>query len=144
MLGGAYLTKSARSRRLQQQLWSRLDAEPLEDGVTHSAEEVVAKALVEPGGLAAFTQFFEAEPNPEFAASMLRLAGRVGLPADRDTRGELVGIALNSTSIALREAAVEAIEQWEDVKLMPLLAAHTEPAAWLKTYIEDVIADLCK
>jgi hypothetical protein len=130
-------------RRLRQQIWSRLDDEPLEDGVTHSAEEVVAGALAGPAGqLAAFARLVETEPSHEFSASMLRLAGRVGRTAGPDWRGELVKSALRSSSAILREAAVEAIEQWEDAGLLPLLRAHTESVSWLKAYIDDVIEDL--
>lgn len=130
-------------RRLRQQIWSRLDEEPLEDGVTHSAEKVVAEALAGPTGqLSAFARLLETERSPEFSASMLRLAGRVGRAAGRDWRGELVKSALNSSSTTLREAAVEAIEQWEDAELLPLLRAHTESVSWLKAYIDDVIEDL--
>jgi len=131
--------------RLRQQIWSHLVEEPLEDGVTHPAETVVAGALAGSAvQLAAFTQLVGAESNPEFSASMLRLAGRVGRMVGRDWRGELVKRALSSSSATVREAAVEAIEQWEDAELLPLLRAHTEPVSWLKAYIDDVIEDLCE
>lgn len=130
-------------RRLRQQIWTRLDEEPLEDGVTHSAEELVAGALSGPAGqLSAFAQLLKTESNPEFLASMLRLAGRVGRTARRDWRGAVIKAALGSSSPTLREAAVEAIEQWEDSELLPLLRAHTESVSWLKAYIDDVIEDL--
>ncbi len=130
-------------RRLRQQIWTRLDDEPLEDGVTHSAEKVVAGALSGPAAqLSAFAQLLRTESNPEFSASMLRLASRVGRTARRDWRGAVIKAALGSSSPTLREAAVEAIEQWEDAELLPLLRAHTESVSWLKAYIDDVIEDL--
>lgn len=130
-------------RRLRRRIWARLDEEPLEDGVTHSAEEVVERALSGPAGQrAAFARLVETEPNPEFSAAVLRLAGRVGRSARSDWRGALIRTALSSSSATLREAAVEAIEQWEDAALLPLLRAHTESVSWLKAYIDDVIDDL--
>ena len=39
---------------------------------------------------------------------------------------------------SVREAAVEAIEQWEDPALLPLLRDHKEPIGWLKDYIDAV------
>jgi hypothetical protein len=129
--------------RLRRRLWARLDEEPLEDGVTHSAEGIVQQALSGPAAQrAAFARLVEVEPNPEFASAVLRLAGRVGGSAASNWRGALVRAALGSSSAALREAAVEAIEQWEDAKLLPLLRAHTESVSWLKAYIDDVIDDL--
>jgi len=130
-------------RRLRRRICARLDQEPLEDGVTNSAEAVVQQAL---SGSAeqqeAFARLAETERSPEPAAAFLRLAGRVGRSAGGDWRRSLVRAALGSSSVMLREAAVEAIEQWEDKELLPLLRAHTESVSWLKAYIDDVIDDL--
>lgn len=136
-------TSDEQLRRLQQQLWTRLDEEPVEDGVTHSAEKIVEEALTgSVGCFDEFTRLLEMESSPEFSAALLRLAGRVGQTAGLDWRGELLKDALNSSSATLREAAVEAIEQWEDAEFLPLLRAHTESVSWLKAYIDDVIEDL--
>lgn len=131
-------------RHLRQQISSYLDERPLEDGVIHPAEAVVAKALT--GGveqLAALLLLIETEMSaPDFSAAMLRLAGRVGRNAGHDSFEGIIDRALRSSSPTLREAAVEAVEQWEDPELLPLLRDHNEPLSWLKDYIEAVIEDL--
>ncbi len=129
--------------RLRRRLWVRLEEEPLEDGITHPAENLVREALLgSPNGRLGLYDLVVDDDRPEFSSAVLRLAGRVGRSAENEWRRDLVKSALTASSHALREAAVEAVEQWEDPKLVSLLREHEEPVPWLKDYIDDVIDDL--
>lgn len=130
-------------QRLRRKVEERLEEETLEDGRTHSAESTVLEAISESAeGRAAILRLISDEGRPELASAVLRLVGRVGHTTDRSWRNGLVKSALGASTPALREAAVETVEQWEDVTFIPLLKEHSELVPWLRDYIEAVIDDL--
>jgi hypothetical protein len=126
-----------------QKIVATLEDEGVEDGVTHPAE-----ALVE-GWLAgtddergAFLLHLRAERRSELRASIVKLAGRVGGETHLAWRKALVETHLRSSSVDERDAAVQAVEQWEDPALVALLQDHSEEVPWLQSYIDRVIDDI--
>lgn len=130
-------------RQLRRRIRRHLEEEPLEDGVTHPAEGLVLDMIsTSAEGRAALALLVGEADHPDVSSAVLRLVGRVGRSADGPWRRGLVALGLAAPSPALREAAVEAVEQWEDPGLLPLLSEHAESVSWLKTYIDAVIEDL--
>ncbi|MGH9802359.1 MAG: hypothetical protein ACRD82_18500, partial [Blastocatellia bacterium] len=78
-----------------------------------------------------------------FKAGLLRLLSRQK-PFTEAWRLQVIQSGLSSSSIELRDAAVQAAESWEDVSAARLLRAHNEPCAWLADYSSRVIRDLIK
>lgn len=135
-----------RSRaRLISALHSSFEADPLEDGMYHPAEEIIVEALHSEENLHVL-EWLRAvcldAARPSFAASVLRCLGRQTEPGTNSWRAELVGAALAINDLEIRDAAVQAVESWEDPELIDLLESHSEPVTWLRDYIHDVIDDL--
>ena len=133
----------------QAQLWYRLhaafEAEPLEDGMDHPAEQIIKKALQfseHQQILNWFKDFSLDIEHPSFAASVLRCLGRQTNPGTYSWRAELVRRGLTVDSVEIRDAAVQAAESWGDQDLVNILKSHHESESWLREYILDVINDL--
>ena len=129
-------------------LLSSLEAEPLEDGVSHPADRLIEAALhdvsSEPASRKCETlRGLALDPeHPSLAADVLRCVGRQELPGTRSWRADLICDALKSSHVEVRDGAAQAAEMWGDAGLGPVLRSHSEPVPWLRSYIEDVIADL--
>jgi hypothetical protein len=117
-----------------------LDEEPLEDGVTHRAERDLA-AHIDQFGAANPARHFADLDSPSRAASLLRLFGR-SEKIERDERQALLAWGLESPSVEVRDAAIQAAENWEGEELLSLLRRHHEPVPWLASYMACVIRDL--
>jgi hypothetical protein len=117
-----------------------LDDAAIEDGVSHRAEQLISThvaALGEAGLLYAV----RSNESPARAAAFLRLLGRSSSLSSR-LRGELVSWAIASASVEVRDAAVQAVENWADRTLAKQLRAHAEPIGWLHHYAANVVRDL--
>lgn len=128
---------------LQRDLRLAFDAAPVEDGLHHAGEEILREALkshTQEIGTWLSSQIFQ-ETRAVAGASILRLIGRIReVPAS--LRKELVRNALAADDVELRDAAVQAADQWGDESLLQILRAHRETEIWIKDYLERVIADL--
>tara|TARA_R110000868_G_scaffold90971_1_gene252155 strand:- start:98 stop:544 length:447 start_codon:yes stop_codon:yes gene_type:complete len=125
--------------RLFGQLLATLESEAVEDGVSHPGEAVVSQ-IVSNGEASSLVDATIDRPGSN-AASIVQLLGRLS-PIEQPSRTKLISHALNSQDIQLRDAAVQAIELWEDETMIPLLATHREPVTWLSDYIIEVLEDL--
>ena len=129
-------------------LLSSLEAEPLEDGVGHPAEGLIDAALCDVSTEIAsricetLGELTLDPEHPVFAADVLRCLGRQELPGTTSWRANLIQDALKSSHVEVRDGAAQAAEMWGDAGLGPVLRSHSEPVPWLRSYIEDVIADL--
>ena len=142
---GAVSSREAEQERLETRLWAAFEADPLEDGMYHPAEEVIGEALQaadRESTLKWFKEFSMDGAHPGFAASILRCLGRQEHPGTDKWRAELVRDGLASEDVEIRDAAVQAAESWEDRSLRGILEVHDEPVPWLRDYIRDVIDDL--
>lgn len=122
------------------QVLAALLAEPIEDGVSHPAERVVAE-FAKTHGAPAMVRALNQLTTERVGADFLRILAR-SAPLDPVTRAEIVRIALEANEIELRDAGVQAAESWGDPALAEVLRAHVEPSAWLNTYARQVAKDL--
>ncbi len=130
---------------LAAKLWTSFEADTLEDGMEHPAEQIIGKALRSEEELRVLEWFrafaLDAE-RPSFAASVLRCLGRQMHPGTDSWRVELVRDALAMDDVEIRDAAAQAAESWGGRDLIEVLTSHREPEPWLRDYIRDIIDDL--
>jgi hypothetical protein len=132
--------RAARRAHSLAALFAAIDEEPVEDGVVHRAEATIA-AHVEEFGAAALVEHACGSSTATRSASLLRLLSRVSR-LDAEQRRGIIRRGLASTSVEIRDAAVQAAETWEDAALAELLRHHREPVSWLSEYAKRVVSDL--
>jgi len=115
--------------------------EPVEDGVSHPSEPWLARFLEQHGTMALYSEMFEGRLGAARAASLLRLLGRQK-PQDPGMREKILRAALASSSIEVRDAAVQAAELWEDHTAIEVLRSHVEQTRWLADYINRVLQQI--
>ena len=121
------------------------EAEPLEDGMDHSGEYVIAAALEseDPDVVLRWIRSFCLESTmPAFAAGVLLSVARLPGVGTAGWRGELVRGGLAADDVELRDAAMQAAEHWGAPGLRRILSAHSEPVGWLDEYRRGVMDDL--
>ena len=134
-------TKAQLKARLQTAFYS----DPLESGLQHPAEIIIAQSLGDKTDQRAFDwvrSFCLEVSAPAFAAAVLRCLGRLESPGDAESRCALIGEALRLENVEIRDAAAQAADSWSDAGLIDVLQAHVEPEAWLQDYIREILADL--
>ena len=131
--------------RLDAMLSAAFEAEPVEDVVAHTAEQILARAL-DTGDRSTMLDVVAAlcvdTARPGFSAATLRCLGRLTLPGSSAWRSALVRDALAHPAVEIREAAVQAAESWRDPTHISILRSHDETEPWLRKYVEAVIEDL--
>jgi hypothetical protein len=129
------------SDRAFRALANSVDAEAVEDGIIHPAEQQLAAFVGQHGGHYLREMLFRSGANAGRTAAFLRLLGRIrGL--DNESRRWLVQQGLTSRDVEVRDAAVQAAELWGDRVLAAILNAHHEPIRWLASYVSRVASDL--
>lgn len=121
-------------------LRAAIEAESVEDGTSHPAERVIAETMAGNEAEGFVTALVEVAPG-SLQASILRLLGREPI-RDASLRRRVIETGLASEDVQIRDAAVQAVESWEDAGCIELLRQHEEPVPWLADYIHDVITDL--
>ncbi len=132
-------------RRLEIELRASFEADPLEDGIIHPAEEIISEAFQKDKDIDVLEWLRSLSLNvtqSSFGASVLRCLGRQSDPGTDQWRAKLVRDGLAMNDIEIRDAAVQAAESWGDSGLIEVLESHFESQNWLQDYIEDVINDL--
>ena len=132
---------------LAAKLQASFEDSPLEDGMVHPAEGIIAEALLPANDqrvLSWLKAFCTYASQPSFAASVLRCLGRQDGVGTAAWRVKLVRDALTIDNVEVRDAAVQAAESWGDSDSLDVLRAHSEPEPWLQQYIRDVIEDLTR
>ncbi len=131
--------------QLQNRLLASFEAEPLEDGMDHPAEQIIRNELENSENqnvLDLFRAFSLDVAHPSFAASVLRCLGRQAHLGTISWRTGLVRDALRLSDVEIRDAAIQATELWGYDEMRSVLQEHSEPELWLRDYISDVLADL--
>ena len=130
----------SRRERLERALRDAFDADPLEDGVSHPAEQIVAEAVGTSGALDWLRGFVLDTDSPTFGASTLRSLGRLNGVGTAVWRTDLVRRALTNEDVQVRDAALQAAEAWDGADLRRVLIAHLpfEPIGWLREAMQDV------
>ena len=133
--------------RLKDLLYASFEAEPLEDGIDHPAEDIIGDAIRSTNEARVLDWLFGAcldSEHPTFSASILRCLGRQVHPGTESWRTELVWKALTVDDAEIRDAALQAAEFWGGLSMLDILKikVKTEPLQWLRNYMQDVIEDL--
>lgn len=139
------VAESSAWTRLESALHASFETDPLEDGMSHPAEVILGQALRTREGPSILIWLREICLNsaqPSFAASIFRCVGRLTVPGADVWRAGLVRDGLAMNDLEIRDAAVQVAESWGDPGLYDVLKSHSEPVAWLRDYIFDVIDDL--
>lgn len=136
--------EDAQRERLERALRDAFDADPLEDGVSHPVEQIVATAVGTSGALDWLRGFVLETDSPIFGASTLRCLGRLNGVGTAAWRTDLVQRALTNEDVQVRDAALQAAEAWDDADLGRVLAAHlpSEPVGWLRDAMQDVVESM--
>ena len=132
-------------RHLEMMLWNAFDVEPLEDGITHPAEQILNEAVQNFDKALDWLEGIAVDAaSPAFAASVLRCLGRLRDLGTVAWRENLVRGALSSPDIQMRDAGLQAAETWGGAAMREALEAHLsfESAPWLREAMSDVIEDL--
>ena len=140
-------TDSRGQERLAARLRTSFEVESVEDGMGHSAEEIIGEALLRAGNdpvLDWLRDFCTDTAQPSFAASTLRCLGRHDYVGTSSWRVGLLRDSLTIGSVEIRDAAVQAAESWGDSDFIEVLRSHLESEPWLRRYILDVVDDLAE
>ena len=132
-------------RRLRDRLRASLDAEPLEDGMAHPAESVIAAALdsEDPDTVLRWLRSCCLDTsNPTFAVAVFVCVARQPGVGTAEWREDLVRGGLAVDDVEVRDAAMQAAEYWADPGFLHVLSAHSEPVGWLDEYRRGVMDDL--
>ena len=131
--------------KLYSHLQADFAAEPVEDGMDHEAERTLQRALnehLQDEVLGWLLEFCTDVQRPSFASSVLRCLAYLDLPGSKEWRGDLVRNALLQDDAEIREAAIQAVEHWEESALVDLLQTHQDKDQWLDRYAKGVIRSL--
>lgn len=140
-LGDASLTPWGAA--LRRDLAARLRDIPLSDGYDHPAEPLLRDAVTARGQEAAsWFSWLVLTSGELWRADALRLLGRVSAEVIEPWGYDLAGAALLDRDVAVRDAAVCALEAWGGAKAAELLASHEDPEPWLTDYARRVAAEL--
>ena len=117
--------------QLRDLLYASVEAEPIEDGIGHPAEDIIGNAIRSSGSDRVFDWLFRAcidIEHPAFSASVLRCLGRHILPGTGLWRTELVRKALEIDDVEIRDAAVQAAEFWGGPEMRNVLKIKMQPS----------------
>jgi len=126
-----------------------LEVEPIDDGYSHPAEEVMENALKKDKTLtSAWIEgiYLENFKRPAMATGILRCVGRLKNSLVESSGRNMARRGLSHPDVEVREAAIRALETWGGQESVETLKAFidNEPVFWLKNYLTQVITDLSK
>ena len=130
--------------QLESRLWWAFESEPLEDGMDHPAERLLAEHLNQcPAArlLEWISGWCTDSTNAAFAASVFQCLARQTRPGTASWRTGLVQSGLAAPHVEIRDAAAKAADSWRDSELLSILERHMEPVPWLADFIRDVVTD---
>lgn len=132
--------------RFRTKLIATLLDEPIEDGVTHSAEGLIDEALrADPSDCQNWLSqvLVEQYPTrPSLCASIVRCIGRLDHNRVRGWGMRVIDDALQNRDAEVRDAAICALEAWGGPAALDMLRRHQDAEAWLSEYVQQVIVDL--
>jgi hypothetical protein len=134
--------------RFEQHLYTSFENEPIEDGVSHPAEQIIQENLEKYPTLAPvwLEDIFNRnlKINSTISEGILRCIGRLNFERTADWKINLVKIGLESALVGIRESALRALERWGGEKATELIRLHIlhETNKWLKNYANAILSDL--
>lgn len=128
------------------QLVFELDSETVEDGVVHTVEVAIQRALIRypqdaPTWIKELFDEILAQEKLSYASGLLQCLGRLRPEGIINIAKSLVIKGLGHENIELREAAITVIEQWGGEDMLEILRQHQEQVPWLANYAQKVIQD---
>jgi len=117
---------------------------PVLDGYTHPAEEkieILFKHFSDDANGLLSELLTTGDRNPGFVADLLRVVSRCELVSE-ELRFRFISGSLSSSSTEIRDAAVQAAENWGKPAFVDLLRSHDDDCVWLADYISRVADDL--
>ena len=119
-----------------------LTSEPVLDGFTHVALRILTCYIADRPALTKnmLAKILSDDVRISEAADTLRLLSRLR-PYDPQWREGIIRKALQSSSLIVRDAAMQAIEGWAEPGLLEILRQHKEPDALLARYAAQIIVD---
>jgi hypothetical protein len=119
-----------------------LETEPVDDGMEHGAEDVVADLVSEfeweeDRLLSTMRQLESDAAFPD----LVRILGRLEL-SNRALKWQIPLIAglLHSSDVAVRDAALQAVDNWGKSEFRSVLEGYEEPELWLRQYRDDLVS----
>ena len=131
--------------RLETRLGMAFDAIPIEDGISHPADQIINQVLrsTDEGPILEWLRALCLDAGrPVFAASVLQSLIRQEQPGNCAWRADIVRSVLAIGDIEMRDAAAQAAEMWGGSDMRDVLMDHTEPVEWLRNYTKAVIKTL--
>lgn len=131
--------------RFRSELLLSLHDEPVEDCVSHAAEDILRTVLAEHDvegvcWIARFLKELSSVRRVRDVAGIVQCLGRLG-PTFVPSKGEdVIRDSLRNSNAAVRKAAVCAIEHWATPSLLEALRGHHDDVSWLDRYAHEVVA----
>jgi hypothetical protein len=136
-------------KKFTDKLIELITSEPIEDGYSHPADELIEEAITKYSttGAAEWIQLAYNKNlilKPSISASILRCVGRLPVEMVSLWGFLMAGLGLRSDDLELRESSVRAFENWGGRYSLKALENHVknERKPWLVEYINQVIKDL--
>ena len=140
-----YVSQDIDVARLSEKLHIAFEMDQIESGMDHPAEIIILEALARAPHACVLERlrgFSLNVADPCFASSVLRCLGRLDSPGTTSWRATLVRDALALDDVEIRDAGAQVADSWADPDLIEVLTAHKESEQWLRSYIEQITADL--
>lgn len=115
--------------------------ESVEAGYPHPAETILARAVInQPLDVIAWFDYLLAdEKNRTLVGDILACFAHAAGKTPPKWAYMIAEKALRHSSVAVRDAAAQALEFWGTSDALEILRKHEESAGWLRDYIEEVI-----
>jgi hypothetical protein len=114
---------------------------PVENHFVHSSEECIVRLMRCYGPDVIYELVASNFDDYYITASLLIILGRM-YEIPRALRCSLVKLGLSSPNVEVRDAAIAAVELWEDAELVGILREHVESVDWLANYRDRIIEEL--
>ena len=131
---------------LKRRLRNSISEEPIEEGVSHPAEQILMDALTNHPREASgwISQIYQTHFSEGYAFSsgILRCIGRLNAESVSQFGLPMVRQGLKHPHSEVRDSAVRALEHWGGSGAIEILSTHVDEEAWINDYIARVIKDL--
>lgn len=137
-------TDAADAAPLTELLAAAFERQPLIDGESHPADDIIAGFLESDRSIAypsALENIILHHQDSDLVASTLQCAARFEPRWPDSRKAALVQSGLQADDIVIKDAAVKAAESWISPEVIQVLENHHTQMPWLQEYIDEVIAD---
>lgn len=120
-----------------------LSDQPVEDGVSHPAEQILREgARREPQVLASWVlRLIRKSGRSTLSADILRCVARLNASEFTEWGKPLVESGLGHAESEVRDAAIQALELWATPDSFDLLRRHSDPVPWIQEYVDAILKE---